>query len=226
MNAPACPVRRLPSPIPSDLGGSEAAAPRRRRFGFTLVETMVALSLLAVGLGGFLSTFVQSRRVTEASVLHAAASSLLYGLLEQIKGVDYQSLPSVADPADPTSPWQITLRIAQDTASRAVPLTVIYTQDKDHPQGPLTTPSATATAADLGAVDNVIGPLTLSSTSGTQSQKLQLTLWIWIDNLADVQNDVKDVKKVTVIYTYTYLDGMRTRVFRDREVIIRTLFDQ
>jgi hypothetical protein len=191
---------------------------------------MVAMLLLAIALVMFLGSFLQSRRVTEASVLHAAASSLVYGLLEQMKGIDYTSLPN-RDPADPTAPWQITLRVSQANADRAVPLTVVYTKASTPsaptvPQAPLTTPAPAATAASVGAIENTIGPFPLSSTSGTQSQRLQLSLWIWVDEIPDVNRDVKEVKKITVVYTYKFNDGQRTKTVRDREVILRTRFDQ
>jgi hypothetical protein len=186
---------------------------------------MVAMLLLAIALVMFLGSFLQSRRVTEASVLHAAASSLVYGLLEQMKGLDYDSLPN-RDPADATAPWLITLRVSQAASDRSVPLSVVYTRAPNTPQAPLTTPAPAATAASVGAIENTIGPFPLSSTSGTQSQRLQLSLWIWVDEIPDANRDVKEVKKITVVYTYKFNDGQRTKTVRDREVILRTRFDQ
>lgn len=192
--------------------------PSRRR-GMTLVEVMVAMLVLTVGLLGFLGAFVQSRRVTESSVLHAAASSLVYGLLEQMKGLDYLSVPS-------GSPPTIRLRV---TPEDFVNLRVVYTQAPNTPKGPTSTPAITATAADLGLSadeDNVVGPLKLSTTSSTGSQQLKLNLWIWVDEIPDVDRDVKDVKKITVVYSYKFNDGNRERTIRDREVILRSRFDQ
>lgn len=179
--------------------------------------------LLAMGLIGFLGTSLQSRRVTESSVLHAAASSLVYGLLEQMKGIDYISLPNRDSAADP---WRVTLRLSPAEADRAFPLNVVYTPAPNAPVAPLTTPAASVTAASIGAIDNVIGPFDLSTTSGAKSQQLQLTLWIWVDEIPDADNDVEEVKKITVVYTYTFNDGNRTKTVRDREVILRTRFDQ
>jgi hypothetical protein len=59
------------------------------------------LTLMATVMLGFLSAFLQSRRVTESSVLHAAASSLMYGIVEQIKGLAYtELLPSISEDDD------------------------------------------------------------------------------------------------------------------------------
>ena len=62
--------------------------------------------------------------------------------------------------------------------------------------------------------------------TGTASQEINLDIWVWIDEIPDAANDVSEVKKVTVVYTYSYQDGRVTRTIRDREVFLRTRFDQ
>jgi len=193
----------------------------------TLVETMVAMSVLVVLMLGFIGSFLHSRRVTEASVLHAAATSLVYGLVEQLKGVDYlELLPSQSVDANAPvalTPPYVRVRINQDLTQW---LRVVYTQAPATPAAPTTTPAASVTAASLGAIDNVIGPLPLSTTTGTAAQTLRLTVWLWIDEIPDVTNDVAEVKRVTLVYTYTFNDGRTTRTIRDREVFLRTRYDQ
>ncbi len=206
--------------------------PRRAQRGMTLVETMLAMTLLAMTLLGFLGSFVQSRRITESSVLHAAASGVVYGIIEQMKGVDYTTLlPSATiDAADPdvpvgaTEPYHnVRVRINQD---KTVWLRTVYTPAGSTPQAPPTTPAPGATAASVGAIDNFIGSLPLSTVTGTTSQNISLNLWLWVDEIPDTDRDVAQVKRVTLVYTYSYLDGGRTRTVRDREVFIRTRYDQ
>lgn len=190
---------------------------------------MVALTLMATVMLGFIGTFLQSRRVTESSVLHAAASSLMYGIVEQIKGLSYVDLlPSTAvDDNAPTDvrdlPPYMRIRINQDVTKW---LRVVYTQAPEAPKAPTSTPAATVTAADIGALDNHLGNLPLSTVTGTTSQDLSLNLWIWIDEIPDSSKDVSDVKKITIVYTYSYLDGGKERVIRNREVFLRTRFDK
>ncbi len=213
-------------------GSSIRRAPYLSVRGLTLVETMIAMTLLALSLLGFLGTFVQSRRVTESSVLHAAASGLVYGIVEQMKGIDYLTLlPSGAiDDADPDVPtgqtepyYTVRVRINQDKTKW---LRAVYTPAGSTPQAPTTTPDAYATATSVGAIDNYIGALPLSTVTGTSSQQLNLNIWLWIDEIPDTSRDVAQVKKITVVYTYSYLDGGKTRVIRDREIFIRTRYDQ
>ncbi|MCR6654507.1 MAG: hypothetical protein NVV63_01565 [Opitutus sp.] len=196
---------------------------------------MIALIILTTVLIGFLGAFVQSRRVTEDSVMHAAASSLIYGLVEQIKGFDYTTLlPSTAvDPhqsskdsfpgAGSKAPPYVRVRVNQDQVTW---LQCVYTPAPGAPQGPTTTPAASATAASLGVPDNIIGPLPLSNVAGAASQSLTMNVWLWIDEIPDVDRDVTEVKRITVVYRYSYNDGQRVRTAIDREVFLRTRYDQ
>src|SRR3954463_15450514 len=90
-----------------------------RNAGLTLVEVMVSLTLMATVMVGFIASFVQSRRVTESNVLHAAATSMIYGVIEQIKQLDYfDLLPNYeTDPFAPTAttPPYLRVRINQST---------------------------------------------------------------------------------------------------------------
>ncbi|MBL9201993.1 MAG: hypothetical protein JNL39_15890 [Opitutaceae bacterium] len=188
---------------------------------------MIALLVLATALGAFLGTFIHSRRVTEASVIHAAATSLVYGLVEQIKGLDYNTLlpSSATDPDAPVgkTPPYVRLRVNQDLS---VWLMAVYTAAPGTPAAPTTTPAATATAASLSAIDNVIGPLPLSTATGSRSQQLSVNIWLWIDEIPSTSTDVEEVKKITIVYTTTFNDGLRVRSIRDREVVIRSRYDQ
>lgn len=204
-----------------------ATARKSTARGVTLVETMVALLLMATVMIGFLGAFVQSRRVTESSVLHAACTSLVYGIIEQVKGMDYVTLlpcTQVDDDAPSSiAPPYIRVRINQNLP---VWLRVVYTAAGSTPRGPSATPAPTASASDVGAIDNFLGSIPLSTVTGSTSQQLALNLWVWIDEIPNRSRDVSEVKKITIVYTYSYNAGGTTRTVRDREVFLRTRFDQ
>jgi len=198
---------------------------------------MFSLMIMGMFMLGFISTYVQSRRVTEANVLHAAATSLVYGIIEQIKGMDYTTLLPNAqpDPYDPGCPtgqtapyYTIRVRINPDLT---VWLKPVYNQaTTDNPTWSTPTLPISATAATpTGAIDNLIGGtagLPLSTVTATRGQNLTLNIWIWIDEIPDRANDVSEVKKVTIVYTYRYNDGSSVHVVRDGEVFVRTRYDQ
>lgn len=202
--------------------------PRSR--ALTLVEVMVSITLMATVMLGFISAFLQSRKTSEASVLQSACTSLVYGLIEQMKGLDYTTLVPSYDtdtyaPAGKTPPY-MRLRVHQDLTLWLM-VTHTRTTDADPtPKAPLVCPAPTATAASVGAIDNYTGSIPLSTVTGTASQELSLNLWVWIDEIPDTTKDVSDVKRVTVVYTYSFLDGSMTRTVRDMEVFLRTRYDQ
>ena len=217
--------RSLPSPLPG------ANRPKGLR-AVSLVEVMFALVIQATVMLAMIGSFIQSRRVTESTVLHAAATSMVYGIIEQIKQLDYTTLlPNYeADPAEPDDldPPYVRVRINQD---KIVWLRVAHTTaptdgSDPTPAAPTTTPASDATAASVSAIDNFIGNIPLSTVTGTASQQINLNLWIWIDEIPESDDDVSDVKKITVVYTYSYQDGSITRTVRDREVFLRTRYEQ
>ena len=187
----------------------------------------MALVLMATVMAGFIAAFIQSRRVTESNVLHAAATSMIYGMIEQMKQLDYNTLlPNYeVDPFAPvaTTPPYMRVRVNQSTV---VWLKVVHTAAPGTPAAPTTTPDASATAASVSAVQNFIGAIPLSTVTGTTSQQINLDIWVWIDEIPDTANDVSEVKKITVVYTYSYNDGAGAHTVRDGEVFLRTRYDQ
>ncbi len=227
----ASPAAEFPAARPSRFGWLT----RRKLAGVTLVEVMVALTIQATVMLGIIASFLHSRRLTESTVLNAACTSVVYGIIEQIKQLEYSELlPSqTVDPTDAanTPAPNVRVRINQNTVKW---LQVVYTPMQadgtaNTPKGPTTTPAPTAPATGVGAdgsnaVDNWIGAIPLSTVTGTMSQQINLNLWVWIDEVPDTY--VSEVKKVTLIYSYSYVDGSVTRYVRDREVFLRSRFDK
>lgn len=68
--------------------------------GMTLVEVVIALSILALSLGGILAALIQSRRLTEGSVAQNSALTIVQGYVEQMKNMELmQIVNSATDPA-------------------------------------------------------------------------------------------------------------------------------
>jgi hypothetical protein len=208
---------------------------KRHCAGLTLVEVMFALFIQATVMLGIIGSFIHSRRLTESTVLNAACTSVVYGIIEQIKQLEYtELLPSqVVDPSDAsaTAAPNVRVRINQNIVKwLRVSYNPMQADGTAAPlKGPLTTPSPTASGVGIAAdgtdaIDNWIGALPLSTVTGTMSQQINLNLWIWVDEIPDAY--VSEVKKVTIVYSYSYMDGNTTRYVRDREVFLRSRFDK
>ena len=136
----------LPS-VPAPLRNAVRQRVEGERSAFpSLALTPYLIGLLVML--GMLGNFIASRRVSESSVLHAAATSLVYGLVEQVKQLDYANLlPNYeTDPAAPNTltPPYIRLRINQNTIKW---IRVVHTSSTDEDA---TTTTAAAAAERSG----------------------------------------------------------------------------
>ena len=52
---------------------------------------------------------------------------------------------------------------------------------------------------------------------------LTLTIWVWVQDLTDIPNNVGGSKAITMIYTYQFRDGGRTKSFRSSLRTIRSV---
>lgn len=66
--------------------------------GFTLVEVVLALAILAVTLSGLLLTYISMFILTDMQRDHALASNSLLARLEEIRAIDFDNISSAAGP--------------------------------------------------------------------------------------------------------------------------------
>src|SRR5919106_1506261 len=81
----------------------------RSQHGFTTIELLIAVMLMAVGIISFLSTFDVTRRVTTLAEMKEAASHTAQQHLERLRSLKYSRLalnatPSPQSSSDPTQP--------------------------------------------------------------------------------------------------------------------------
>lgn len=200
-----------------------------RRRGLTLLEVMIAMFVMAVCLLGFLDAFLSGRRVAEESVLEAASTTVISGLIEQMKMIDFDE----GTPIRTTDSEQATYDAFPGASAKTAPyirvrlnqhqvtwLQCVENTNTASPQGPTTTP--TSLAGLNSARRNTIGPLALSSVAGTTSQPLTLNLWVWVDHIAG--NDVSEARVITVVYAFDVNEGSTTRTLIRRLAFVRTAF--
>jgi type II secretory pathway pseudopilin PulG len=194
----------------------------------TLVEVMVATGLLAIMLGGILSSLIQMRRQAAASVAQNTALTIVQGYIEQIKNIPLQQFVN-SDPADKQNNPRLTVSFALPTL-----------KDQNAALGSLlTTPStvllSTLTGAKpgvtpTGAVDNLqsfdmdsrqaqgtaswatVWPganSTLTPYPATVPGKtdLRMNFWVQISDLSPSSSAQSKVYSVVIVYAWQYLDG-------------------
>jgi len=74
----------------------------KQRDGFSLVEVMIAMGLLALVAMGISQNLVLTRGIAETNIREVTANSVVSGYLEQLKSMQYERiLISVRDPSTP-----------------------------------------------------------------------------------------------------------------------------
>ncbi len=179
----------------------------RRRHAFTLVEIMMASAVMAIVMGGLLAMIIQTRRLSEGSILQNSAINIVQGYLEQMKSMDYDSL--TVSPASGT----VTVATQLDEATTD-PLTL------SNGSPPATMPALGATPT--GAVDNNKS-IVIKYPAVNPSDTLTLNIWIWIKDLSGTATNVTNAKSITMIYTYSFRDGGRLRQTRGSIRTIRSV---
>jgi hypothetical protein len=206
----------------------------------TLVEVALALTILALALGGVLAALIQSRRLTEGSVSQNSALTIVQGYMEQMKNMELKDIVNAAkDPASGGVP-NLGSSFTIPTRYKEPPTT-----GADDGKDPLlTTPGTPPSLSSLtpgvtpnGVVDNLKdfsdnsgtrgGAATWAATwPGAQNYPtidanvqtsapypgdLHLNMWVWVQDLSGTTANAAQVYGITVIYTWQYVDGKKIR---------------
>lgn len=180
---------------------------------FSLVEVLVASTLMAIVTLSLLSATMQSRRMTEGSILQIAALNVVQGYIEQMKSIDYVMLKN----SEPSGTVEIITRLdhdSEDGINEEKKLTL------SNGEAPTTLPALGT--SPTGAVDNVLPDVYISTPATSPNDKLTITLWVWVKDLTGSIAAIDKAKSIHVIYTYEYLDGGRKRTYRRQLRSIRS----
>lgn len=183
---------------------------QRCRRAFSIPEIMIATLILALVLGGLLAMIIQSRRLTEGSIVQSAVNTIIQGYLEQMKNMAYSDL--TVSPSSSGTTLEIPTRLDESTAD---PLTLSW----GAPPNPIPAPSA---ANPTNAITNT-KTINLRTPAVTAADTLSLRIWVWVQDLSGSATNVTNAKSITIIYTYDVRDGGRTKTFRNSIRSIRSV---
>ncbi len=198
-----------------------SAPPRFRcaRQGSTLIELAIGVTVLSVVFAGTLGAFVQSRRMTEASVFQNSATTVIQGYLEQMKNMDFWELPyyqagtlmrGSISTTDPTIYTQLDSDVLDVlTISSCSPLTVANVT-------PGRVPSIEGLADNFKRID-------INDTPEISDDDLLLHLWIWVTPLDNVSTGVGPARSIHIVYTWSFNNGGISRANVDTITTIRSV---
>jgi type II secretory pathway pseudopilin PulG len=200
----------------------------------TLVEVMIAASVLALATGGVFASLMQSRRLTEGSVVQNSALTIVQGYVEQMKNMELRdllggALDAKGNPILASGSYTIPTKLDDVTADPLVRSTGAIPALSSLTPG--TTPSrlidnlknfdilkdSTDTTFDTSDTSyayttqvawSTIWPGAANFPSTTVGRNdLKMNVWVWITDLSASGTAAQKVYGITVIYTWQYRDG-------------------
>lgn len=207
----------------------------------TLVEVIVALSVLSLLIAGILAVLLQTRRLSAASVAQNCAITIVQGYIEQIKNIPLQQFVN-ANPIDPLTNPQLTASFTlptlkdQTAASASIQLATTPSTVT-----PATLLNAAAGVTPTGVVDNLQSfDMDSVSATGTSTwaavwpsaqnyptttpgrSDLRMNFWVQITDLTPTASAKSKAYGILIVYTWQYLDGNRIRYAKDAVRSIRS----
>ncbi len=196
------------------------------------------MTVLAVAMGGVFASLMQSRRLTEGSVIQNSALTIVQGYIEQMKnmelkdvvgGVDSDGVPqlnttsfaiptrldaSVSDTLQTSSgsPPALSSFVAGTTPSGLVDNLRGYDVLKDSTD--TNDDSADSGYAATGTMNWTAawpGALNYPAAATVGRTHLKMNIWVWVSDLTGSSTYAQRVFGVTLIYTWQYQDGGRVK---------------
>jgi prepilin-type N-terminal cleavage/methylation domain-containing protein len=159
----------------------------RAEHGFTIIEMLVALTVLVVGILGTYIAFASSQRLSLVSERHAAMTQMAQKEIEQIEGTEYSEVALNSTPSTSTDPTNPDYYVVGGSPPS-------YEWDR------------TATATEPLVIDTTSGAVTPVRTwteGGFTGQIYDFVTWTQDSQCAPACPASEDYKRITVAVTMT-----------------------
>ncbi len=148
---------------------------RSSKSGMTLVEIMVAMSIMTIIGFGTISGLLQARRMTEGSIYQNTAATVAQGYIEQLKNMDFALLD---------------LPIIPDLINQGLPDSLIISDLPEDPE-----------EGDEADVINV-RKIDINNTPDHAGDDLELKIVAYIEDITDAAAGIGDARRLIVRYEY------------------------
>lgn len=194
------------------------ASVSRRLGGFTLIEIVVAATLLSFAVVGVLGSLIHSRRLTEGSIYQNGAVTVVQGYIEQMKNMEFANLPYTTSSGTVVAGGGATATLIPTklNASTDDPLTIsTSTTIPDISTLTLSPSSITGVADNIKTID-------ISSTPSQTSDDLRINLRVWIQDISNPALDATQVRAIIIQYAWREGGSPNARIQRSTVRTIRS----
>ncbi|GEM_PF-1212954 len=191
---------------------------RRSRRGFTLVELVIAATLLSMGVIAVFGSLLHARRLSEGSIYQSAAVTVVQGYIEQMKAMEFAELPyttpagSVVAGGGATA-TQVPTRLNANTLDPLVISTTTIIPALS---------TLNVAAGTTAGVTNNLKTIDVNSTPTVVVDDLRLNLRVWIQDISNPAISATQVRAITVHYAWQNGTGANARTFRSSVRTIRS----
>jgi type II secretory pathway pseudopilin PulG len=190
--------------------------PRATR-GYTIIEVVMGVAIMALVFTGVMGAFIQSRRLTEGSVFQNSAITVVQGYLEQIKNMDFHEIPYYEG---------ANLKRGRIGTNDNVIYTLLDANTPDvlriSSGAPLNAKTITPGTVPAGVVDNY-KLIDINDTPDVTEDDLIMHLWVWVTPMEDPAAGVAPARNIHVVYTWAFSNGGIRQTHVDAISTIRSI---
>jgi Tfp pilus assembly protein PilV len=185
----------------------------------TLVELMIAVTLLSVGVIAVLGSLLHARRLSEGSIYQNAAVTIVQGYVEQMKNMEFADLPCITPSGTVIAGTGTTSTQVPTRLSATVSDPLIISTATTIPA--VSTINASASSALTGVTDN-IKLIDVNGTSSDTTDDLRLNLRVWVQDVSNTSVSATQVRSITIHYAWQSGTGLNARTYRSSVRTIRS----
>lgn len=177
---------------------NQLSLPTKRppKAGMTLVEIMVAMSIMTIIGFGTISGLLQARRMTEGSIYQNTAATVAQGYIEQLKNMDFGllDLPVIPDMINQGLADSLSISPLPDEPEEGDPATDIVNTRK----------------------------IDINNTQDNDGDDLELRIVAYIENITDASAGIGDARRLIIRYEYNNTTSGTSVLVRNTLYCIRS----
>lgn len=189
-------ISRIPTQRPRPLNKSKRPHRLKNRDAYSILEVLVAMSVLTVVGYGTITGLMQTRRLTEGSIYLNTATTIAQGYIEQLKNMEFDSLDGSEVPTV----------INQGEAD---PLDV---------SPPVADPEVGNSGSDI--LNEVL--IDLQNTPDNPEDDLKLTVVVYIQDTTNKASGIGDSRHIALRYSFVDATSGKPRTYSNTLYAIRS----
>lgn len=169
---------------------------RSSKKGVTLIEVMVALTILGIGFAGLFSGFLHSRRLAIGSIYQNTAFTIANSYLEQLRSAEFITLDSN-------------------------PINGLMSEGQNDSLDVSPTPSDVMVGNSATDIANTF-TIDINNTPANETDDMTLRIFLYIDDLTNLGGGIENTRHIIIRYEADYLAAGYNQSFNNTIRVVRS----